>query len=58
MQKSFRSFAVIATLAFAVVPAVRADQTGCNPHPQMRSAAPSGLMTYFHAMMGFFGGAK
>lgn len=56
MQKSFRSFALVATLALAAVPAVRADQTGCNPHPQAATvAAPSTFMTYVYIVMSYFG---
>jgi hypothetical protein len=40
MQKSIRSSALIAILTLAAVPAVRADQTGCNPHPQVVTVAP------------------
>lgn len=56
MQKSIRSFALVATLALAAVPAVRADQTGCNPHPQAATvAAPSTLMTYIYVVLSYFG---
>ena len=56
MQKSIRSFVLVATLALAVVPAVRADQTGCNPHPQVATVvAPSALMTYVYAVLSYFG---
>lgn len=53
MQKSLRSFALVATLAFAAVPAVRADQTGCNPHPQVSTL--STFMTYVYVVLSHFG---
>ena len=34
MSKSFRSFAFAAALTLLAVPALHADRTGCNPHPQ------------------------
>lgn len=56
MQKFIRSFAFVATLALAVVPAVRADQTGCNPHPRAAAAAaPSTFMTYVYVVLSYFG---
>ena len=44
MQKSIRSFALIAALTVAAVPAVRADQTGCNPHPQVVTASTFSIL--------------
>ncbi len=41
MQKSLRSLALVATLTLAAVPALRADQTGCNPHPAPGSGPSS-----------------
>ena len=56
MQKSFRSITLVAILALAAVPTVRADRTGCNPHPQAVSvAAPSTFKTYIYAVMSYFG---
>jgi hypothetical protein len=42
MQKSIRSFAILAVLSLSVVPGVRAEQWGSNPHPQVVNA-PSTL---------------
>lgn len=56
MQKFIRSFTLVATLALAAVPAVRADQTGCNPHPQAATvAATSTFMTYIYVVLSYFG---
>jgi hypothetical protein len=35
MNKSIRSFVLVAVLAFTVAPALNAEQTGTNPHPQV-----------------------
>lgn len=37
MSKSFRSYVFAATLAVLAVPSLRAERTGCNPHPQVVS---------------------
>ena len=56
MQKSLRSFALVATLAFAVVPVALANQTGCNPHPQVVTVdAPSTLAIVVSAIVGYLG---
>ncbi len=47
MQKSVRSFALVAVLALTVTPAALANQTGCNPHPQGRFASASSDVTLF-----------
>jgi hypothetical protein len=56
MQKSIRSFALVVTLALAAVPAVRADQTGCNPHPQVASvSATSSFVIVVYTVIGLLG---
>ena len=56
MQKYARSFALVSALTLAAAPAVRADQTGCNPHPQSNTvAAPSTFMTYVYVVMSYLG---
>ena len=56
MQKSIRSFALVAALALAVAPAALADQTGCNPHPQVATvAAPSTFMVVVYTVLSYFG---
>jgi hypothetical protein len=55
MQKSIRSFAVLAIFALAVVPAVRADQTGCNPHPAAGATLPASVVTFVNAVLSFLG---
>ena len=56
MQKTIRSFALVAALALVAAPAVRADQTGCNPHPRAAAAdAPSTFMMYVSMVMSYFG---
>ncbi len=56
MQKSVRSFALVAAVALATVPAARANQTGCNPHPQVATAsAPSTMSVLVSAMLSILG---
>ena len=56
MQKFARSIALVSALTLAVAPSVRADQTGCNPHPQANTAAaPSTLMMYVYVVLSYFG---
>lgn len=56
MQKSLRSFALVAAISLALVPAVHADQTGCNPHPQVATVvAPSVLSTYVLVVVSLLG---
>lgn len=56
MQKFVRSFALVSALTLAAAPALRADQTGCNPHPQANAvSAPSTFMMYVYVVMSYFG---
>ncbi|MGI4826899.1 MAG: hypothetical protein ACRYFU_01710 [Janthinobacterium lividum] len=56
MKKFVRSFALVSALTLAAAPALRADQTGCNPHPQANAvAAPSTFMMYVYVVMSYFG---
>ena len=45
MVKSVRGFALLAALSLSVVPALHAERTGTNPHPQA-IAAPEALTTF------------
>jgi len=53
MQKSVRSTALVAALTLAVVPGARANQTGCNPHPQV--ATPSALSIFVYTVLSALG---
>ncbi len=56
MQKSIRSFALIATFVLAIVPAAHANRTGCDPHPQAVTApAPSGFSVFVYTVRSYFG---
>ncbi len=56
MKKSIRSFALVATIALALVPAACANQTGCNPHPQVASVTvPSTFMIVVYTVMSYLG---
>lgn len=52
MKKSLRSIVAIAVLAFTMTPALHANQTGCNPHPQ---AATSDWIAIVAAVIGVLG---
>lgn len=45
MSKSFRSFVFIAAIAVFAVPSLRAERTGCNPHPQVATVTFSPTAT-------------
>ncbi len=53
MPKFVRSSALVVALTLAAVPAVRADRTGCNPHPQI--AAPSALSIFVYTVLSALG---
>jgi hypothetical protein len=58
MQKSVRSFALVAVLALAVAPAVRAEQGGCIPHPQPPPPTPAtvtALQVIAYTIISYFG---
>ncbi len=56
MQKIVRSFALVAAVALATVPAARANQTGCNPHPQVATiAAPSTMSVLVSTVLSLLG---
>jgi len=56
MQKSSRLFALIVVFSSIAAPAVHAEQTGCNPHPQHRAmAVPSTLQTIAYTVLSYFG---
>jgi hypothetical protein len=41
MQKSVRSLALVTVLALTAAPTALANQTGCNPHPQVATVSTS-----------------
>lgn len=56
MQKSLRSLALAATLTLALVPSVFANQTGCNPHPQVAVIAPpSSVSIVVYTVLSYLG---
>lgn len=46
MHKSIRSFVLVATLAIVTAPVARANQTGCNPHPQAVPVSTGNIVIY------------
>ncbi len=52
MSKSFRTFALAATLALATVPSLLAEPMGCNPRPPQGSNA---VTVVVHAALALFG---
>lgn len=49
MKKSLHALTLVVVLSFVSAPALRAERTGCNPHPQSVVAAAQSmweLITY------------
>ena len=53
-MKAFRTIALTAVITLAAVPAMHANQTGANPHPQVVTASSS-FMSYVQAVLALFG---
>jgi hypothetical protein len=54
MQKSFRSLILATAFSLAVVPGLVAEQTGCNPHPQV-SDVPTTLQIIAYTVISYLG---
>jgi len=54
MQKSIRSFALVAVLALTASP-MYAGRAGCDPHPQAVVAAPSTLQVIASTLLSVLG---
>ncbi len=54
MKKSFSAFTLVFLLSSISVPVLRAERTGCNPHPQAVSA-PSGWEVITYTVFSYFG---
>jgi hypothetical protein len=55
MNISVRSFALVAVLALIAVPSVKAERTGCNPHPQVVIAVPTVLQIITDTVVSYLG---
>lgn len=56
MPKSARTLALVAALALSATPAAFANQTGCNPHPQVAKASTfSSLALAVSTVLSVFG---
>lgn len=56
MSKSVRSIALVAVLVLTAAPAALANQTGCNPHPQVLTvSAPSPLTVFVYTLLSVLG---
>ncbi len=56
MSKSVRSIALVAVLSLTAAPAALANQTGCNPHPQVATvSAPSPLTVFVYTLLSVLG---
>ena len=56
MQKSIRTLALLAVLSFAVTPALHANMTGCNPHPQDVAVQSSSVLAAIaYTALSYFG---
>lgn len=53
MKKSIRSVALVAVLALSASPAMYANQTGCDPHPQ--AVKTSTLDAIVYTVLSYFG---
>jgi hypothetical protein len=54
MKKSVRSFALVAALVCASVPAAHANRTGCDPHPRPATVS-STLSMAVYTVLSFLG---
>ncbi len=54
MKKSIRSVALVAVLALTASPAMYANRTGCDPHPQA-VAQSSTLSLVAYAVLSYLG---
>ncbi len=45
-MKSFRSIALVAVLALTAAPAMHAERTGCNPHPQAATTVVQAVLSF------------
>jgi hypothetical protein len=56
MQKSFRSLVLATAFSLTVVPGLLAEQTGCNPHPQITTpVAPTTLQVIAYTLISYLG---
>ena len=55
MQKSIRSIALVAVVALTSVPAAFANQTGCNPHPQVTTSTSNSVALVVYTVFSVFG---
>ncbi len=55
MQKSLRLLAVAFALSLTAATSLHAEQTGCNPHPQVARPSNSALGSFVYTVRSFFG---
>ncbi len=55
MKKSLNVLTFVLILSSVDAPALRAERTGCNPHPQAIVAAPSVLEVITYTVFNYFG---
>jgi len=55
MKKSLNVLTLVLILSSVAAPALRAERTGCNPHPQAIVAAPSAWEVITYTVFSYFG---